>query len=34
MPQGWLLCDGQQYSNQKYPQLYHVIGEHYIPQES
>ena len=33
-PQGWLLCDGQQYSNQKYPQLYRVIGERYIPQES
>jgi microcystin-dependent protein len=30
-PNGWLLCDGQQYSNQKYPELYEVVREKYVP---
>lgn len=34
VPGGWLLCDGQQYSNQKYPELYEVIKEKYVPSGS
>ena len=33
-PQGWLLCDGQQYSNQQYPQLYSVIGARILDSSS
>lgn len=31
---GWLLCDGQQCSSQKYPELYSVIGMKYVLQDS
>ncbi len=33
-PHGWLLCDGQQYSNQRYPELYEVVREKYVSGES
>lgn len=33
-PEGWLMCDGEQYSNQKYPELHEIIKEKYVPQGS
>ncbi len=33
-PEGWLMCDGEQYSNQRYPELYEIIKENYIPNGS
>jgi len=31
---GWLLCDGEAYPNQQYPELYEVIREKYVPSNS
>ena len=33
-PDGWLRCDGQQYSNQRYPELYEVVRKQYVPDGS
>ena len=33
-PNGWLLCDGEQYSNQVYPELYEVVQTQYVPSGS
>lgn len=33
-PDGWLLCDGGRYSNQRYPELYSVIDTKYVPNGS
>jgi microcystin-dependent protein len=30
-PNGWLLCDGVQYSSREYPKLYEVIKTKYVP---
>lgn len=30
-PDGWLLCDGKQYTSQNYPELYEVVKEKYVP---
>ena len=28
-PEGWVLCDGTEYNQTKYPELYTVIGQDY-----
>lgn len=33
-PHGWLLCDGKDYSNQEYHELYEVIQMKYVPSGS
>jgi microcystin-dependent protein len=30
-PNGWLICDGAQYSSREYPRLYKVIKTKYVP---
>jgi microcystin-dependent protein len=30
-PNGWLLCDGAQYSSREYPRLYEVVKTKYVP---
>lgn len=32
-PEGWLMCDGLQYSSKKYPKLYETIKTKYVPKE-
>ncbi|MBP9675048.1 MAG: tail fiber protein, partial [Bacteriovoracaceae bacterium] len=32
-PEGWLMCDGLPYSSKKYPKLYEIIKEKYVPKE-
>jgi microcystin-dependent protein len=33
-PDGWLMCDGLQYSSKKYPDLFEIIKEIYVPSNS
>ena len=33
-PHGWLLCNGDVYSESEYPKLYSVIGTTYVPEKS
>ncbi len=33
-PEGWLMCDGLPYSSKKYPKLYEIIKENYLPSNS
>ena len=33
-PEGWLMCDGSQYSSKKYPKLFEIIKEKYVPSNS
>lgn len=28
-PEGWVLCDGTEYAQTKYPELYKIIGQDY-----
>ncbi len=32
-PEGWLMCDGLQYSSNKYPKLFEIIKTKYVPKE-